>query len=90
MSNEKADPRSTKYALEALGGHPGWQMFCARSMEMVRLQMDAKIFDPATSDEERRSLVLARRLHVDQFTPEKLRESMLTQARTEITRADTR
>lgn len=86
--SQRIDPRSAKLALDSLGGNPGWPIYCDRFEEIVRKQIEAKIFDLKTSDEERRTLVAARQLLVENYTPEKMRESMLAAARTEIARLD--
>lgn len=80
--------RSAKLALDSLGGHPGWPLYCARFEEIRAKEIDAKIFDLATSDEDRRTLVSARKLLSESYAPEKMRTYMLTALKTEITRGD--
>jgi hypothetical protein len=82
------NPNSRALALNALGSHPAWPLYIARFNEVVANEIDAVIFDPKTTDEIRRSLVLARKLLVTGYTPEKMRQSMLVVAETQIIRAD--
>ena len=82
------NPRSDKLALDSLGGHPGWPLYCDRFNLILQKDIEARIFDPKTSDEECRTLRAARKMLVDSYSPDKMRESMLTALRTEITRQD--
>ncbi len=82
--NTQTNPKSRMLALQSLEGHPGWPVYCARVAERVKKQIDDKVFDPKTSDEDRRTLVGARKLLMDEFTPEKMRQSMIAQAKTEV------
>jgi hypothetical protein len=86
MSDDPRAPRSAKLALDSLGGHPGWPIYCERFDQIVQREIDAKIFDPKSTDEERRTLVAARILLVGTYLPSKMRESMLAALRTEIQR----
>jgi hypothetical protein len=65
-------------ALHLLEGHPGWRLYCDRFDEIVRKEVDEKIFDTLTSDEDRRTLVAARKLLTESRAPEKMRKAMIT------------
>lgn len=82
------NPKSRELALLALGSTPGWPIYCARFGEIIAKEIDAKIFDLKTTDEDRRTLVAARELLTTRYTPEKIRETMLSVARNEVARLD--
>lgn len=76
-------PRSRELALSSLRLNPGWSVYCDRFAKILETQIEAKVWDLKTSDEERRALVAARKLLTDSHAPEKLIESMITQANSE-------
>jgi hypothetical protein len=77
-------PQSSKNALESLAGQPGWQLYCERVSDIVAREIDAKIFDRKTSDQERRDLVNARALLVESYSPEKIRQGMVARYQGEL------
>lgn len=77
-------PTAAKNALDSLAAHPGWELYKARVDELVKLEIEAKIFDPKTSDQERRDLVNARLLLVNGYAPEKIRQSLYAKFKTEV------
>lgn len=81
---------SEKYALENLAGQPGWQLYCQRVQQIVAMEIDAKVFDESTTDEERRALVKARNLFIKQYSPERIRESLVALARSAQIQAEAR
>ena len=87
-NNTSTNPHSRRLALNGLGSHPAWQVYCERFDEIVRKEIEANIFDLATSCEDRRTFVAARKLLVDGFAPERMRVSMLSAAENEIVRAE--
>jgi len=77
-------PVTAKNALESLAGQTGWDMYCARVDELVEIEINAKIFDSRTSDQERRDLVNARLLLVRHYSPERIRQSLMAKFNSEI------
>lgn len=88
MADQLANPQQRALALQSLTLNPGWQFYVARHEAIVKQQLEAKVWDTATTDEERRVLVAARKLLVDSFSPGKLVEAALTQALTEARQAE--
>jgi hypothetical protein len=86
--NTLTNPKSRQMSLQSLGGHPGWPVYCARFSEIIQKQIEAKIFDTKTPDDERRTLVAARKMLTEAYTPDKMRESMIAQATTEVMRLE--
>lgn len=79
-------PQAQNEALHLLENHPGWRLYCARFDELVRKEVDEKIFDTKTSDEDRRTLVAARQLLVNSRAPEQQRKAMITATESAIAR----
>jgi hypothetical protein len=77
-------PEARRNAFIALEEHPGWKLYCARQAEIVASQIDARIFDPKTTDEERRTLVEARPLLMGANAPEQVRKGMVTICETQM------
>lgn len=74
---ERPPPELLALALNSLPGNSGWQVYCERFNEIVAHEIDKKIFDPETPDEECRVLRRARKLLVDNYAPEKVRTAMV-------------
>ncbi len=81
---EKLPPESIVLSLQSLNGNSGWKAYCDRVQEVLEKEIDAKIFDPATPDDECRVLRRARKLLVDSYAPEKMRQGMVTVLETQI------
>lgn len=79
-------PNAQRDALHSLEGHPGWKLYLARFDEIVRKEIEEKIFSVETSEEERRIFVHARRLLVNSYAPESMRRGMITACNTQIER----
>jgi len=88
--NTQTNPKSRLLALRGLGGTTGWPIYCNRFLEVIRMQIEDKIFDPKTSHEERATLVNARKVLTEGFTPEKMLQSMIVQAENELQRLENR
>ena len=74
-------PRSRELALSSLRVTPGWSVYCERFAKILETQIDEKIWDLKTSDEDCMTLRAARKLLTDAHAPEKMLESMIAQAR---------
>lgn len=83
-------PEARLSALLGLESHPGWPLFCERMKDIVANQIDAKIFDVNTSDEERRTLVAARPLLIGPNAPEQVRKALAAVCESEIRHAKQR
>lgn len=88
MADPLSSPKQRALALQSLTLNPGWQFYVARHEAIVKQQLEAKVWDMATTDEERRVLVAARKLLVESYAPGKLVEAALTQALTEARQAE--
>lgn len=86
--NTLTNPKSRQMALNAIGSHPGWPIYCDRFEQLIKANIDAKIFDLKTSDEDRRTLVAARELLATNYTPEKIRQSLLVVAESDVRRME--
>lgn len=80
-------PEVAALVLRSLGGNSGWEVYCKRFDDIVKNEIEAKIFDPKTPEGERLALIHARRLLVDSYAPEKIRASLLVTATKEAERA---
>jgi hypothetical protein len=87
-TNLLTNPKGREMVLNALEHNDAWKLFCERHKEVVKTVIEAKIFDPKTSAEEREKLVNARLVLVESYTPEKILGSMQVQARTEVNRME--
>ena len=81
-------PRNRELALSSLRLNPGWQVYCDRFAKVLENEIEAKVWDLKTSDEDRKTLVAARKLLVDSYAPEKMIEAMITQASNEANAID--
>lgn len=81
-------PQVAALALRGLSGSTGWAIYCARFDEIVKRELDDKIFDPKTPESERLGLIHARRLLVGSYAPEKIRSSLLVTATKEAESAE--
>ncbi len=88
--SEPIHPTSAKNALDSLAAHPGWELYKARVDELVRNDIEAKIFDPKTPDQERRDLVNARLLLVNAYAPERIRQALYAKFNTEVIKEKSR
>jgi hypothetical protein len=86
--NTQTNPKSRLMALNALESSPGWPVFCERVSQIVAVEIDVKVWDIKTTDEERRNLVNARKLLTESFSPQKMLGSMQAAARTEVERVE--
>ncbi len=73
-------------ALNELDGSYGFAIFVKRWREQVGKEIDKVVYDPKTSDDERRNLVHARKYLVENFDPGKLVNSLIAGAKTEAAR----
>ena len=73
-------PEVVALALRSLAGNSGWEIYCARFDEIVKREIDDKVFDPKTPEADRLGLIQARRILVGSYAPEKIRSSMLVSA----------
>lgn len=78
--------QSRHIALRALEHNDAFAIYCERHADIVSKQIEAKIFDLATTDEECRVLRQARKLLAENYAPGKMLQSMLVQAKTEAER----
>lgn len=71
--------------LSNMAHSPAFALFCARWDEIVRVEVEAKIFDPETSDATTRELKLVRGQLTGARHPRKIVEAMLRAVKTEKT-----
>ena len=85
---DEIGPRDRLQLLAALEAHPGFHLFCERQATMIEQDIEAKIFDPATPDDECRVLRQTRRRLVESFTPEKILRNLYVATESEVKRQE--
>lgn len=88
VSDANANPKLRALALNGLASSLGWGIYCERFQEIIRMEIEAEVWKPETTDERRRTLVAARKVLCDTYLPEKIRKTLLVSAETEIARQD--
>lgn len=84
---DRLTPGERVRLLVALETHPGFHLYCARHAEMLTQEIEARIFDPATTDGECRILRETRKRLVEQYTPSKIIEKLVAATENEDKRA---
>ena len=74
------------HLLRSLEAHAGFHFYCEQLAEKMRREIDAKVWDVATTDGEARILRETRKRLTDGFSPEKIVKSLLAAAEQEAER----
>lgn len=88
VRDANANPKLRGMALNALGSSLGWGIICERFQDIIRKEIEDEVWKLETTDERRRTLVAARKVLCEHYTPEKIRTTLLVTAENETRRQD--
>lgn len=72
--------------LKGMALHPGFIFFCQRWDEKISKEIDARVWDTETSNEEARVLRETRKRLRDGFSPDKILMTLISSCETEVER----